>query len=267
MVFRGMLAVLAVLACSGEPKRSYCEALCDWAVTCQGTEREVDAEALTTACLDATRASDASCEKAETGKMDPASAKLLEPCVNAIDDNEASATCDGFVGSIDALKTATAPASCASQAGDAVATFDAARDATTETGTELCQRYAETFCGRSEECILGDFGGQIPQAAIDAMGGTPYDLCVERLDQAFTADCIGADLYRAEENLTDVNLARQAARECLRDFTSISCDDLYAGNLETHSASCVGSVSDPQDLATIAQTMLELSQEFAAYAR
>lgn len=265
MLTRGFLVLLSALACSGEPKRSYCEALCDWAVACQATERTVESEAMLESCLTATRASDASCEKAESGKMDPASAKLLEPCVKAIDANTDAAECDGFVGSIEKLKTATVPAECATQADDAVATFDAARDATVETGEQLCHRYTATFCTRSEECILGDLGGQIPQAAIDELG-TPYDRCVQALDAAFTDDCVANDLYKAEDNITDANLPRQASRTCLAEFDAISCDALFSGDLSNESASCTASVSSPDDLLKIATELVKLSDDFAEYA-
>jgi hypothetical protein len=265
-MLRGILVLLASFACSGEPKRSYCESLCDWAVACHETERTVDSAALLDQCLADTRASDASCEKAESGKMDPASAKLLEPCVKAIDANTEALECNGFVGSIEQLKVATVPAACATQSADAVATFDAARDATVETGEQLCNRYTTTFCERSADCILGDFQGEIPQEAIDAVGGTPFELCVQQLDQAFTNDCVANDLYAAEESLTDANLARQASRTCLTEFDAISCDQLFSGDLSNETGACAGSVSDPDDLVKIATALFELSEQFAEYA-
>jgi hypothetical protein len=266
-MLRGILVLLAAFACSGEPKRSYCESLCDWAVTCHETERTVDSQALLDQCLAETRASDASCEKAESGKMDPASAKLLEPCVKAIDEAATAGECNGFVGSIEQLKVATVPAACATQSADAVATFGAARDATVETGEQLCNRYTATFCERSADCILGDFQGEIPQEAIDALGGTPFELCVERLDLAFTNSCVSNDLYAAEEDLTDANLARQASRTCLSEFDAISCEQLIGGDVSNETAACAGSVSDPDDLLAIGQALLTLSDEFAAYAQ
>lgn len=267
-MLRGFLLVLTVIACKGEPQRSYCEALCDWAVSCQATEREVDAAALTSACLDATMASDPGCAKAEAGELNIASAKLLEPCVNAIDDAALAEDCNGFVGSVDELKIGTAPAKCLSQAEDAVQTYEVARDATTETGAELCARYTDTFCGRAESCILGDFAGDIPQSAIDALGGTPFELCVQRLAPVFTDDCVANDLYKAEESFTAVNAPRQAARECLVGFESIACDDLMTGDVEGKlSPTCVASVSNPADLVALGQALLTLSQDFAQYAR
>lgn len=266
MLTRGILVLVTAFACSGEPKRSYCEALCDWAVTCHETERTIDSAAMLDACLASTRASDASCEKAESGKMDPASAKLLEPCVKAIDTNADTLECNAFVGSIEQLKVATVPAACATQSADAVATFDDARDATVETGEQLCNRYTQTFCERSESCILGDFSGEIPQEAIDALGGTPLELCVQNMNQTFTNDCVANDLYAAEESLTDANLARQASRTCLSEFDDITCDQLFSGDLSNETGACAGSVSDPDDLLAIAQVLFELSKDFAEYA-
>jgi hypothetical protein len=264
MVFRGVLVVLSMLACKGEPKRSYCEALCDWAVGCADADRDIDAEAEMAECLAATRESDPSCAKAEEGTIDPASAKLLTPCVTAIDDAAAAGDCDAFTGTPEQVLTGTVPAECATQAGDAVQTFEVAQSSSVETGAEMCQRYADTICRRAEECILGDFGGDIPQAATDTLG-TPFDRCVEAMAIAFTNDCIADDLYKAEESVTDLNTARQGARDCLVGFEAVPCDQLMdQGALPE---SCAASQSSPDDLLAIGEVVLELGLEYAEYAQ
>lgn len=257
-------ALLAGCGGTGEPQTSYCEAVCDWAVACHEGERDIDRDASYQACLDATRASDDSCAKAEAGELNPAAAKLLEPCTNAVQAANDAGECSAFTGTIDEIKTATPPTECAGQGTDSVATFEAARNATKESGDALCQRFTDTTCARTDECILGDFSGQIPQEVIDAVGGTPYELCVERLAPVQTTPCQDEELYLAETNLDEVNPPRQAARECLDDFTSISCPDLFAGEL---TEVCVGSFSDPADLIAVAQVLLELSDEFAEAAQ
>lgn len=259
-----ILGLTGLMSCQGEPARSYCEAVCDWAVTCQGTEREVDAGALSTQCLTDTHAADASCAKAEEGTVDPASRELLQTCTAAVDDAASASQCEGFVGSIDQIKSATPPTECASQGADAVGTYDAAVASTAETGEQLCQRFTDTFCHRTEECILGDLGGDVPQEAIDALGGTPFELCVQRLDPEFTSQCKTDDLYAAEASReAEPNAPRQFARECLRDFSSISCEDLFAGEL---SETCAGAFTTPQQAAAVAGALFQLSQDFAVYA-
>jgi hypothetical protein len=247
--------------CGGEPTRSYCEAVCDWAVDCQSTERTIDEAASLEACLTETRASDPSCAKAEEGSIDPVSKKALQGCVSAIDAAAGAGECTAFVGSIDEIKTGTAPAECLTQGGDVVATFEAARDATTETGPELCQRYTETYCRRTEECVLADFDGSLPQAAQDALG-SPYDLCVARLEPVFTTQCTDDDLYLPETSLDDVNTARQGARECLAQFDTVSCEDLLAGQLPEF---CAASFTSTDQATQVGGALFQLAQDYAQY--
>ncbi len=258
-----MIWWMTLVGCGeGEPTRSYCEAVCDWSVDCQATERTVDADALREQCLTETRASDPSCAKAEDGSMDPISKKTLQGCVSAVDDLAAAGECGAFVGTIDEIKQGAPPGECIGQGADAVNTFEAARDATTETGPELCERYTETYCRRTDECVIGTFDDGLPQAAQDALG-SPYDLCVARLEPVFTTECTAGDLYAAEQALDEVNTARQSARECLKGFDAIPCDDLLAGNLPEF---CAGSFTSTDQATAVAGALLQLAQDYAAYA-
>lgn len=257
-----MLFWVTVLGCGGgEPARSYCEAVCDWAVGCQATERDVDAAALRAQCLAETRAADPSCGKAEDGAIDPLSAQALAECVSAVDDLAASAECGAFVGSIDEIKQGAPPPACATQGAGAASTFEAGRDATTETGPALCQRYTSTSCDRAQTCVLEDLGGSLPPAAQDALG-SPYDLCVERLDPVFTSACVADDLYAPEASIDDVNTARQAARECLRALDAVPCDDLLAGDLPEL---CAGSFTSTEQATAFGAALLQLAQDYAEY--
>lgn len=262
MVFRGMLVFLAALACKGEPKRSFCEALCDWAVGCQAASRDIDEAASLEACLEQSRASDASCETAENGKLDPASVKVLEPCVAAIDEAAAAGECDAFTGSIDELKTATVPAACAGQGDDAIATFDDVRLSTQESGEELCARFTETICRKATDCFLGDT--ELPQEAIDLAGGTPYQICVQKFDPLLTAECIANDTYQAEENLDDVNAARQSARECLVAFEDVQCADIIAIPPQFPEI-CAGSFTSNDQLIAAGSALVEVYDIFDEY--
>jgi uncharacterized Fe-S cluster protein YjdI len=258
-----LLFALCTVACSGEPVRSYCEALCDWAVACNATTRGVDPVALTAQCLEATHAVDGSCATAEAGTLDPASKALLKPCVADIDENADELVCDGFVGSFEEIKTSAPPASCTAQAEDFLGTYNAAQLSTAETGEELCVRFAESLCMQSEACILGDATQWTD--ATQALGGTPFDVCVERMNQTFTASCISAELWQQDEKLLDVNLARESARECIPSLIDTECDALFAAPPGL-SPACATAFTSPDDLVAIGEVLLAIAEEFAAYA-
>lgn len=235
------LAAAVLASCKGDPQTSYCEATCDYAVTCAETEREVDADALRSSCMSATEAEDATCVDAAEG-LDPASGKLLTECTDAVEGASAAGQCEAFVGTLDEIKTGTAEAACASQGTDFQKVFEAAQDSVTETNDQLCDRFTDTFCQRTQDCIVEDVG-DIPQDVSTAMGGMPYDLCLERVD-FHTSSCKTDGLYAPEEAVDDVNLARQSARDCMNNFETLSCDDLLAGNLAGNQF-CASSVADP----------------------
>lgn len=253
-----VIPILAMLmACKGDPATSTCEAMCDWAVTCASVERAVDTEALRTECLAATAATDAGCANAEAGKLDPATRKALDTCTNAIAERAAATECDGFIGSIDALKTATAPPECVATGPDIQATFTAAQASVAESSDALCDRFTETFCVRIDECLIADLG-TIPQVVVDELG-TPVALCVERL--AFqTEGCKSDVLYQPEESLSDVNTARQAARECLASLAELACDPLLQGEVPNL---CAGAFASTDDTLAFGQALLSVVTDVA----
>lgn len=261
MVFRGMLVLLSALACKGDKEqRSYCQALCEWAVGCAAADRDIDQAAEFEECLANTSASDPSCAAADEGSLNPVEAQALEPCVNAIDEAATNGECSVFTGTPAEVLSGTAPTECATQGADAVATFEAAQSSTVETNEEMCNRYAETFCQRAEECIIGDLGGDIPQAVIDAVGGTPFELCVQAMAPVFTNDCIAENLYAPEEGVTDINTARQAARTCMVQFSEVPCSDLT--NPDALPEECAASQSSPEDLVNMAGVIFDLAQQY-----
>ena len=233
-----LAAPLSLLACdsikdavaTGEPQTSYCEALCDWAVSCADEERGVDVAALTASCLAEAEAADPDCAAAGAGELDPISSEALAACTEAIAESAGAGECAAFTGSIDELKAGTPPAACATQGADAQATFTEVQSATTESNEELCERFTESFCVQLDTCITADlFGGSIPSEVTDLLGD-PVDLCVSELD-AVTSTCIAEDLYSPEEDLSDLNTARQGARECLAELESLSCEQLFSGEV------------------------------------
>ena len=248
-----------VASCSVDPTTSYCEALCDWAVTCASGERTVDDAALREQCLTEARAADETCADAEDGKINAATEKLLEPCITAIESAEAALECDGFVGSIDDLKTATTPTACAGQGTDAQTVFDTVRGATAETSEDLCNRFTDTFCVQLDTCIVSAYypGGEVPKDVTD-LTGTPTELCIDNLGPV-TDVCLTNSLYEPEDSLDDVNLARQGARECLTGIADISCDDLLAGNIPEF---CAASFLNNDDLLTFGFALADTALAF-----
>lgn len=256
------LLVSLLVGCGGDPVRSSCEAACDWAVSCQEADRPVDAAALSEACLAATRAEDPSCEKAESGKMDPASKSLLETCVSEIDAQASAGECNAFTGADpeDPPSQEDFPQGCITQGDDAVAVFEAAYTSTAETNEQMCNRYSEAFCAASAACILGDFGGQIPQAVIDEIG-TPEEICLGKLEDQ-TQSCVDTNLYAPEESLADTpNTARAAARLCLSKLSELSCEQINGGEFPPE---CAGSRSSAEDNLAFATAALETAEEVQA---
>ena len=240
-----IVCTLAMLSCKGEgePTTSYCEAMCDHVVSCAAAERTVDEDALREQCLTDTRAADPTCADAESGELGAIGREGLKGCISAIQASMDAGECDDITGRIDDLKQGTAPTECATTGSNVQAVYTAARDAVVETNADLCQRFTDTFCGRFDECLIADLG-DIPTAVTDQLG-TPFELCVSNLDFQ-TQTCVNDSLYGEEESLQDVNLTRQAARECLRDFSVITCDALLAGDMQ-ESPECGGAFASAED--------------------
>jgi hypothetical protein len=232
-------ALFSLAGCATEPQTSYCEALCDWAVECQATDRDVDAEALRAECIAATEASDASCADASEG-LGPADSKLTTDCTDAIGALQTAGECLAFTGRIDEQATETTPTECASQGTGAQDTFDAARDATAETNDDMCERFADDFCMATDECVRAELGAEV-DTIIEAVGFSPYDSCRTKTDSN-TQACLTEEQYAPGESITDPNAQREFARECLGDFSAVTCDQLLGGELP---ANCAGALEDP----------------------
>ena len=225
-----MIAILlSLLACETTPQTSYCEALCDWATECAATERDIDA-GLGAECLTATEAVDSSCATASSDGV-AAGAGLLSTCTDAIDDEAAAGSCGSFTGSYDELVLAVTPTECATQGLDAQTTFTAAVDAVTETNDQLCSRFTTTYCEAMDACLISELG-DVPDSVWENLGGSAVQLCQESAGiSSFTDSCTSEQLYQPEESLSDLNTARQGARECLRGFDTVSCEELLSGDI------------------------------------
>ena len=220
-------ALFSLAACSTEPQTSYCEAVCDNAVACHEQEREVDGDALMADCLAATEAADEDCAKATNGELDAATAKLLTGCTDAL--AAEAGECDAYTGRIDDQKQGTAPAKCLSYSTDAQAIYDAARQATKETNEQMCERFADTFCGQLDTCIAESAGANYADIS-EALGFSAYESCRSKIEDQ-TTSCATDGLYAPEEDFTDANESRQAARECFPELSALSCDDMLSGQL------------------------------------
>ena len=237
-----------LLACETTPQTSYCEALCDWATECATGERDID-ESLAGDCLTATEAVEANCETASTDGLTTGSG-LLTTCTDAIDANTAAGECSAFTGTIDELTLGTTPTACVSQGTDAQATFDAARDATTETNDQLCDRFTLTYCEAMDACLISELG-DIPDSVWEALGGSAVEVCQSSAGiSTFTTSCTADQLYIPEENYSDINTARQGARECLRGFDTVTCEELLSGNIPETCAAAFTSTDQAVDFAT-----------------
>jgi len=256
-----IVIALAAMACKGkgEPVTSYCEAMCDHVVSCSADERAIDEDAVRADCLTDTRAADPSCAEAESGELGAVGKEALKGCVAALQDATDAGECDDITGRIDDLKVGTAPSECASTGTNVQKVYDAARDAATEDNEQLCTRFTETFCTRLDECVIADLG-TIPQAVTDELG-TPFEHCLSGLDTQ-TQTCTDNDLYGAEESVDDLNTARQGARECLKDFTIITCEALMGGDMQ-ESPECAASFSSAEDTAAFGLALLDTATAFA----
>ena len=208
-------AAIGLIACGaakdaldGEAQTSYCEAVCDWAVSCSGEADSLDA------CLEATRAADSNCAAAENGELNPANSALVEDCVATVDTDE----CSGLTGSV-AEQTASAPsAACITSEGTAATdTYDAARTAVQSDGGQFCDDLGASICGNVVDCLIGDLGvGEAEDALLTA--------CEDSAIGALITTCNGVDLDARYG--TDPNVNRMAANTCADTLGGLasSCD-------------------------------------------
>ncbi len=263
MLFKRALVVLPFLAAcggSGEPLPSYCETVCEHAITCAETERPVDAATLDAECLAATRAADPTCANAEDGSLNPIARETLEKCNAAIVEMSDAGECDDMTGRIDDLKVATAPGACAGTGSNVQEVYKAAQDAVSEDGPALCSRFTNDFCVIMEEKIVADLG-EIPAGVTDELG-TPTEHCITKLDFQ-TQSCISNDLYAEETSLDEANVARQGARECLRTLDLATLEAVLSGDADG-AKECAGAFTSTEDLVTFGTALLEVGTDIAA---
>ena len=230
-------------ALEGGPQTSYCEAVCDWAVTCadeDGTS-SLTADEMMMECLDATRASDAACEDAENGDLSVDQSLILSECTDAVADMD----CKGLTGSATEVTSGRPPElMCIAGYGGvddvsgldlsdpasladvgAYQTYNDARNAVMKTGDEICDDVANSICDALVGCVAN---------TADMEGSDEADALMEECTGVFggfITSCKDKGLY--DQTLpVDVNLTRWAADDCVAGFAEADACDVTAWPLE-----------------------------------
>lgn len=253
---------------------SYCEAVCDWASACADGNTDITVDEAYARCIEATEAQDPKCGGAEDGlSLDEAA--ILNECtadVRAMD-------CTSLTGSENKIMTGTPPvATCLVAYGngsdavvDAVSglpesavqlndvqayvTYNVARNAVLESGSEVCERFEETVCGYMTDCLIEkggiDVGEEIEQTTTDA--------CIDRMFGGLTDECITSGRYDSFLPI-DYNLARYSAMECMDGWddtaASGSACDVFTS---TPPAVCAGAFTTADQV----ETLLSVAVSFA----
>lgn len=220
------------------PKDSYCDALCDWAVECADGISDLSRSEMVERCDEATHATDSRCKEAEAGGMAIPDALVLSECTEAI----ADMNCDGLTGSESDVLTGAPPMGCAPYALDApevsLTTYNDARNAVMQTGSELCDGVADEICGSMVDCLMGDHGIEeaedfLMEQCTDTAWGPFRDRCRETglYDQTLPLD-YNPNRYLVEkciEGFAEADACSPTSWpvECAGAFTPIDGESLY----------------------------------------
>jgi hypothetical protein len=249
----------AETAMSDDPQTSYCEAVCDWAVGCHEENREIE-DGLYDECVSNTEAVNDSCASASAGTLEATDRVTHEECTDAI--AEKVDDCSSFTGSLTEQASGTPPAACLTiDEAPSFPVFNEARNTTVEGGDEMCDRFTSTFCEKLTDCLLGDF--TLPDAAIKAIG-TPQEVCESALSNV-TDRCVSEGLYAPGDysDLTDQNVTREAAEECLDGVDDMGCTDLFSA--DAYPATCAGSFADADSMLDFVGGMASSACAFKDY--
>lgn len=247
------LSILALLwGCTTEPQTSYCEALCERAVSCEESYRDNTSDTLYEDCLAEAEAANEDCAAQSKDGVNAASSAVLTECTDAI---AADGECADQTGSYDELALGAPPASCATQTA-AVETYTAARYGAWETGDELCGRFTNAWCARLDACLISSLG-DIPDEVYEQLGNDATGLCLESSGiSSFATSCASDSLYARETAITDVNTARQGARECLGGLDALSCDAVLSGDLPK---TCAAAFTDTDQALSFASGLIDVT--------
>jgi hypothetical protein len=263
---------------------SYCESLCDWAVTCVEEEgkSDISSEEMQERCLTDTRAVDSACKAAESESLDIDDALILQECTDRVTTME----CNGLVGSEAEVRAGMPPVlTCVIAYGGgadglidafsglpetvvelvdvgAYKTYNAARNAVLENGSEVCIRFEETLCGNVVECMVNTAEGA-GASVTDEQQTTAVDECLDRVMGGLTDSCIDSGRYDSTLPL-DINVGRYSAMECMDDWDeTAAADGACAVFTSLPSAWCVGAFSDAEDATQMFSLVADFMIDFA----
>jgi hypothetical protein len=241
----------------GDAEESYCDALCDWAVSCNETDRDIDAAALTDSCLAAVEAVDPTC--ADYADLSAGDATTLNLCNNGIDDNEAAGECGFFVASFEEVTSLSLddllPADCLLQ-DPTFDTFSEARYATLETNNELCNRFASSICEAVLGCAPLDQVDDV-LAQVGASSTQEYCLGLGPIS-GFVSSCESGGQFAPEDSLAAVpNTQRESARMCVAAVEESS--GCFVSEIADY-AVCGGAFVDPTELETLVGGLVDTLQ-------
>ncbi len=263
-------------AVDGE-NESYCEAVCAWAVDCADGQSDLTADEMMARCIEATEGADPNCGGAEDGLpiddaaiLNECTADVAEMDCSALTGSESEimgghppvATCMiGYGGGAD--EVAGAVTSLPAGAADLMdlqvySTYNAARNAVMETGSEVCYRFEDTICNYVVECLL-DKGG----VGIDASTQqTVVDECKDRIMGSTTDSCISGGRYDSMLPI-DYNLARYSAMECMdgMDETAAS-DGACAVFTSLPPTICAGAFSSPEQVEAVWNGVISFAGDY-----
>lgn len=252
-------------AADGE-NTSYCEAVCDWAVTCADGNSDLTVAEMKDRCIEATEASDKGCGGAEDN-LSLDDSILLNECTADI----AEMDCNGLVGTKAQVTGAHPPAlTCIAGYGggsDAIVgalaslpdsaveladvqtyqTYNAARNAVLESGSEVCLRFEDTICNNLVDCMI-DKGG----VGVDNdTRGTVVDACLDTVMKNQTQDCIDGERYDSVLPV-DYNVARYSAMECMDGWDeTVAAEGSCAIFTSAPDAICSGAFSSAEQVEQI----------------
>jgi|GEM_PF-1966500 len=256
---------------------SYCEAVCDWAVSCAAEGSSLTEDELMAACLAETEAQDGTCGGKEDG-ITPDEALILNKCTA----DQVAQDCSALVGDEDDIVKGTPPvATCMvayGQGSDALIgavddlpesvtelndiqvykTYNVARNAVIADGAEVCERFEETMCGYMTECLVEkggiDVGEDIEQTTTDA--------CIESIFGNMTDECIAEGRYDTVIPI-DYNPARWGAMECMDEWdataSSGSACDVFT---TTPSAKCGLAFSSVEQAETVFTGLITFAGDY-----
>jgi hypothetical protein len=256
---------------------SYCEAVCDWAVSCADGSSDLNADEMMSRCIEQTEAADPGCGGAEDG-LAIEDAALLNECTSA----QRAQDCDALTGSETQIMGGHPPALvCIAGYGggtDAIvgaiddlpssavelvdvqvySTYNVARNAVMETGSEVCERFEESMCGYMYDCLEDKAGTGVDASTQD----TIIDECVDRVFGGITDRCISSGQYDSFLPI-DYNLARYSAMECMDDWDeTASSDGACAVFTSTPAAICAGAFTTPEQVTQVVEAAVTFALDF-----